>query len=61
MKVTISKIVNIMLTNRNIRLIKKVLRQDHYLSTRLSYANKKIREVWMKMVKTIYDSTEEMI
>ena len=40
---------------------KKVLRQDHDFSTRLSYANKKIREIWMNMVNTNYISTEDMI
>ena len=40
---------------------KKVLRQDHYFSTRLSYANKKIREIWMNMVNTTYNSTEDLI
>ena len=40
---------------------KKVLRQDHYFSTRLNYANKKIREIWMNMVNTTYNSTEDLI
>ena len=40
---------------------KKVLRQDHIFSTRLNYANKKIREIWMNMVNTKYNSTEDMI
>ena len=40
---------------------KKVLRQDHDFSTRLNYANKKIREIWMIMVNTDYNSTEDMI
>ena len=40
---------------------KKVLRQDRDFSTRLNYANKKIREFWMNMVKTNYISTEDMI
>ena len=39
---------------------KKVLRQDHYFSTRLPYANKKIREIWMNMVNTTYNSTEDL-
>ena len=30
----------------------KVFRQDHDFSTRLNYANKKIREIWMNMVNT---------
>ena len=40
---------------------KKVLRQDRYFSTRLNYANKKIRESWMKMSNTINNSPEDMI
>ena len=55
------KIVNLILTNRSIRLIKKVRRQDHYFSTRLNYANKKIREIGMNLVNTTYNSTEYMI
>ena len=60
-KVTTEKIVNTLPTNRNIRLLKKVLRQDLYFSTRLPYANKEIREIWMNMVNTTYNSTEESI
>ena len=40
---------------------KKVLRQDREFSTRLNYANKKIRDIWMKMVNTTNKSTEDMI
>ena len=40
---------------------KQVLRQSHDFSTRLNYANKKIREIWMNMVNTNYNSTEDMI
>ena len=40
---------------------KKELRQDRDFSTRLNYANKKIREIWMNMVNTNYISTEDMI
>ena len=43
------------------RLIKKVLRQDRDFSTRLPKANKKIREIWMNMVNTTKNSTEDMI
>ena len=39
----------------------KVLRQDRNFSTRLNYANKKIREIWMNMVNTTYNSTQDMI
>ena len=31
---------------------KRVLRQDHYFSTRLPYANKKIREIYYSIVNT---------
>ena len=40
---------------------KKVLGQDHLFSTRLPYANKKIRDIWMKMVFFNYNSTEDLI
>ena len=40
---------------------KNVLRQDRDFSTRLNYANKKIREIWMNLVNTTYNSTEDMI
>ena len=39
---------------------KKNLRQDHYFSTRLPFANKKTTEIWMNMVSTTYTSTEGM-
>ena len=39
----------------------KVLRQDHYFSNRLPYADKKIRDIWMNMVNTNYNTTEDMI
>ena len=40
---------------------KNVLRQDRDFSTRLNYANKKIREIYINMVNTTYNSTEDMI
>ena len=40
---------------------KKVRRQDHDFSTRLNYANKKISEIYINMVNTTYNSTEDMI
>ena len=40
---------------------KNVLRQGRDFSTRLNYANKKIREIWIDMVNTNYNSTEDMI
>ena len=60
-KVTTTKTANLLSTNKNIREIKKVLRQDHYFSTRLPYANKRIREIWTNMVNTTYNSTEDII
>ena len=39
----------------------KVLRQNRDFSTRLIYANEKMREIWMNMVNTNYNSTEDMI
>ena len=39
---------------------KKVLRQDRDFSTRLIYANKKIREIYINMVNTTYNSSEDM-
>ena len=40
---------------------KKVLRQDRDFSTRMNYANTKIREIWMQMVNTSYNALEDMI
>ena len=40
---------------------KKVLGQERDFSTRLNYAIKGIREIWMNMINTIYNSTEDMI
>ena len=40
---------------------KKVLGQDRDFSTRLNYANKKIRDIWMNVVNTNYNTTEDMI
>ena len=40
---------------------KKVLRQDRDFSSRISYANKKIREIYINMVNTTYNSSEDMI
>ena len=40
---------------------KQVRRQDHDFSTRLNYANKKMREIFINMVNTNYISTEDMI
>ena len=40
---------------------KKVLRQDRDFSTRLNYANKKVRKIFSNMVKIKFNSTEDMI
>ena len=40
---------------------KKVRRQDHYFSTSLPFADKKIREIFYSMVNTLYNSTQDMI
>ena len=60
-EVTIVEFSNILSTNKNIRLIKKVLRQYRDFSTRLPYANENIGESWMNMVITLYNSTENVI
>ena len=38
---------------------KNVLRQSHDFSTRINYANKKIREIWMNMVNVNYIPAED--
>ena len=43
------------------QIIEKVLRQYRDFSARLNYANKKIRENFIKMVNTKHNSTEDMI
>ena len=40
---------------------KKVFRQDNYFSTRLPDADKRIREIWMNLVNTKCNTTEEML
>ena len=40
---------------------KNVRRQDRNFSTRLNYANTKSREIYINMVNTNYNSTEDMI
>ena len=49
------------INKRKHQIDKKIRRQDHYFSTRLYYSNKKIREIWINMVNTTYNSTEDMI
>ena len=40
--------------------LKKVLWQDHTFSLRSPCASEKIKEIWMKMDNTNYNSTEDM-
>ena len=40
---------------------KKFLRQKRDFSTRLNYVNKKVREIYINMVDTIYNSSEDII
>ena len=40
---------------------KNVRRKERDFSTRLNYANKKIRDIWMNMVNTNSNTTEDMI
>ena len=40
---------------------KYVLRQERDFSTRVNYANKKIRDIWINMVNTNYNTTEDKI
>ena len=56
----IVKIVKKISTNRNIKEIKKVLRQDNNFSTRPPLV-KKTRQIWMNMVNNTYNSTDDMI
>ena len=53
--------MNLLLISKKITLIKKVLREDRDFSTRLVYANEKIRETWMNVVNTTYNSKGDMI
>ena len=39
---------------------KKVRRQDHKFSSPLTFAYEKIGEIWMKMINTTYNTTEDM-
>ena len=49
------------INNQKHQIDKNVLRQERDFSTRLNYANKKIREIYINMVNTNYNSTEDMI
>ena len=43
------------------QIAEKVHGQDHFCSTRLNYANKEMKEIWMNMVNTTHRSTKDMI
>ena len=60
MKVTSVKIVKILLTNKNIKLMKKVRRQDPYVPIRLPHADERIGEIYYSMVNTTHISSEEI-
>ena len=49
------------INKRKHEIDKKVGRQDRDFSTRLDYANKKVREIYINMVNTNYHTTQEMI
>ena len=49
------------INKQNHQIDKKVPRQDRDFSTRLNYANKKIREIFINMVNTTNISSEDMI
>ena len=55
------KVCEFIINEQKHQIDKKVLRQDRDFSTRLNYANKKKGEIWMNMVLTNYNSTEDMI
>ena len=40
---------------------KEVRRQDQYFSIRLPYVDKRIREIWMNRINTIFNTTEDTI
>ena len=60
-KVTIVETMNTIINKQKHQVVKKVLRQDHYFSARLPYANKRNRDIWMNFVNTTYNITEDMI
>ena len=49
------------INNQKHQIDKNIRRQDHDFSSRLNYANKKIREIYTNMVNNNYNSTEDMI
>ena len=55
------KICEYIINKQKHQIDKKVLRQGRDFSRRMSYANKRIREIWMNMVNTKYKTIEDMI
>ena len=50
-----------MINKQRHQIDKNIRRQSHDFSTRLNYANKKIREIWMNMINATYNSSKDMI
>ena len=48
-KVITAKFANILSISKNIKSIKKILRQDHDFSSRLNYSIKRIREIYVNI------------
>ena len=55
------KICEYIINEQKHQIDMKVLRQERDFSTKLNYANKRIRDIWTKMVNTNYNSTDGMI
>ena len=55
------KICEYIINKQKHQIDKNVFRQSHDFSTRLNYANKQIRDIWMNIVNTNYNSTKAMI
>ena len=60
-KVYYCKYCEFIISKQKHQIDKKVFRQERDFSTRLNYANKKIREIYINMVNTNYNTTEDMI
>ena len=60
-KVFTSKNFDYIINKQKHQIDKKVFRQERDFSTRIDFANEKIREIWMNMVNTTYNSTQGMI
>ena len=55
------KYLNKTINKQKHQIDKKLVDKDHNFSTRLPYANKKIRDNWMNMSNSTYNSTQDMI